>query len=97
MEGLPLPKPEPKPIMMVIVTFACPGLPEIQNSAHDVEGIYPIGGPNKLVPPESIECDEHQVTAPRVAMHNLQQNIDDLEELERLRREIRKDEGFSDN
>ncbi len=93
MEGSPPPKPE----MKVMVTFACPGLPGDPASAHDMEGLYTIGGPNKLVPPESIECDEHKVTAPGVAMHNLQADIDDRVKLNRLRREIREDEGFSDN
>lgn len=89
--------PRFKPEMMVTVTFACPGFPDKPASAHDMQGLYTIGGPDNLKPPASEYCDTHGVNAPFVAVHNLEPEIDNLKEIERLQGEARKDEGFSDN
>ncbi len=89
--------PEFKPKMMVIVAFACPGLPGAPDTAHDMEGLYTINGSDNLKPPASEWCDTHKVNAPFVAVHNLEPEIANLEELERLQDEARKADGFSDN
>ena len=89
--------PGVKPEIMVTVTFACPGPLGNPGLSHDMEGLYTIGGSNNSKPPASIQCDTHQVAAPYVAMHNLEPEIANLEELERLQKETRKADGFSDN
>jgi len=86
-----------EPGIMVTVTFACPGPPGSPDLSHDMEELYTIGGPNNLKPPASVWCDTCLVTAPYVAMHNLEPEIAYLEELKKLQDEARKAEGFSDN
>ena len=87
----------PEPKMMVTVVFACPGFPNDSASAHDMKGLYTIGGPDNLKPPASVWCDTHEVSAPFAEVHNLERDITDLNELERLQDETRKAKGFSDN
>lgn len=89
--------PGVKPEIMVTVTFECPGFPDDPASAHNIEGLHTIGGPKNLKPPASEWCEVHQMNAPRVAVHNLTREIENIEELEQLQDEIRKAAGFSDN